>query len=83
MPEPGPDWAALGRVFAALPNAQATASPSLQDDDALLTHELAEERAAIMEYDGGLPRAQAETLARRAHGLASAFRAGGRFPSAC
>lgn len=53
------DWAALRRVFAGL-------SPSTGDeDDPALALDLAEERAAIMEYDGGLSREQADAYAFR------------------
>ncbi len=34
-----------------------------------LARDLALERAAIMEYDAGLPRAKAEAMAKQAHGL--------------
>lgn len=68
MVERGPDWAALGRVFAALPGGSAEPAHGLEETDAL-ARELAEERAAILEYDAGLSRAQAEALAYRAHGL--------------
>lgn len=67
MADSGPDWKALGRVFAALPSASAEPSrvPGVEE----LARELAEERAAIMEIDGGLARELAETLAYQAQGL--------------
>lgn len=68
MADSGPDWEALGRVFAALPSASAELSHAPDDGDAL-ARELAEERAAIMEYDGGLARELAERLAYQAQGL--------------
>ena len=34
-----------------------------------LRRDLAEERAAVMEYEAGLPRLRAEALAYKAHGL--------------
>lgn len=37
--------------------------------DQTLVRDLAEERAAILEYCGGLPRAEAEENAYRAHGF--------------
>lgn len=37
--------------------------------DQALARDLAEERAAIMEFCGGLPRAEAEARAYRAYGL--------------
>jgi len=61
------DWAALEAVYAAsaAPMAQ---RPSLADATAthlaaLTAWDAAEERAAIMEYDGGLSRKEAEALA--------------------
>jgi len=78
MPERGPDWAALGRVFSrlgksheALPSA-AGLPPAGADDwrnDPELARDLAEERAAIMEFDGGLSRAEAEARAFAAYGI--------------
>lgn len=68
MADSGPDWEALGRVFAALPSASAEPSHAPDDGDTL-ARELAEERSAIMEYDGGLARELAETLAYQAQGL--------------
>jgi hypothetical protein len=62
MAESVPDWAErMRRVFSALPDEAL--------EHAALARDLAEERAAIMEYSGGLPRAKAEALAYKAHGL--------------
>lgn len=66
MAKGGPDWGALGRVFDALPRPSAEQPAAL--DDALM-RELAEERAAIMEIDGGLSPELAERLAYEAQGL--------------
>lgn len=64
MVDKGDGWKVrMRRVFDALPVASGTAT------DAALAHDLAEERAAILEYDCGLPRHKAEALAYRAHGL--------------
>lgn len=68
MADRGPDWAALGRVFAALSGGPAEPAPGAEEADAP-ARELAEERAAIMEYDAGVSRERAEALAYRAHGL--------------
>jgi hypothetical protein len=78
MPKPGPDWAALGRVFSRLgkpheelPSAAGLPSPAANDwrNDPELARDLAEERAAIMEFDGGLSRAEAEARAFAAYEL--------------
>jgi predicted trehalose synthase len=62
MDDAAPEWAErMRRVFSTLPD------KALEYAD--LARDLAEERAAIMEYSGGLPRAKAEALAYRAHGL--------------
>ena len=60
------DWRALEAVFAA----SAPKVPSVSREDALTGYyaaldawDAAEERAAIMEYDGGMDRSKAETLA--------------------
>ncbi len=64
-----PEWSdQLRRVFANLDGASAQ-PPSAPEGGADLARDLAEERAAIMEYDGGLPRARAEAEAYRRHGL--------------
>jgi hypothetical protein len=66
------DWAALRGLFDSLP-ATAGKAPSaaeVQGVDAVeLARDLAEERAAIMEYVGGMTRAEAEKLACKPHGL--------------
>lgn len=70
MADKRPEWLdRMRRVFENLPSANAQ-PPSMAEDEAALARDLAEERAAIMEYDGGLPRAQAEAEAYRRHGLA-------------
>lgn len=76
MGKPGPNWTALGRVFAGLgaaspaePNATLPADLTGPTSDPELAREAAEERAAIMEYDGGLSRRAAEAQAYRAQGL--------------
>ena len=43
-------------------------------DDPELLLELFEERAAIMEYEGGMPREQAEMLAAKCYGFESKHR---------
>lgn len=76
MADQRPDWAALRAVFSRLPSASAEASSAagedrlaeVQDPEAL-ARDLAEERAAIMEYEGGLSRKRAEALAYEAQGL--------------
>ena len=69
--EDGGPWVALRRAYAPAPRPEVTASPvcTLSDLDFATPRDLAEERAAIMEYSGGLPRADAEALAYKAHGL--------------
>lgn len=78
MPKQGPDWAALGRVFSRLgkspeapPSAAGPPSSAADDwrNDLELARDLAEERAAIMEFDGGLSRAEAEARAFAAYDL--------------
>jgi|688.fasta_scaffold196354_1 hypothetical protein len=70
MAEKRPDWSErLRGIFAGLPGQSAAQPPSAPDDPAGLARDLAEERAAIMQFDGGLPRDQAEALAFRQHGL--------------
>lgn len=73
MSDAKPDWEALGRVFAGLggsPSAtevrkcRGTASESAWADPELAM-EIAEERAAIMEYGGRVSRATAEAYAFR------------------
>jgi len=76
MSDAKPDWEALGRVFAGLalhrPSAEGTreCSGTAFDCDGAwadpeLALDLAEERAAIMEYDGRVSRAKAEAYAFR------------------
>lgn len=55
------DLQALRRVFARAPAAEPEASAPRSN------HEAREERAAIMEFDGGLSRADAEAEAARLH----------------
>jgi hypothetical protein len=70
MAEKRPEWSErLRGIFAVLPGQSAAQPPSATDDSAVLAPDLAEERAAIMQFDGGLPRDQAEALAYRQHGL--------------
>lgn len=78
-----PNWEGLWRAYECAPGAVLTlpggvvyaaqsGTPSaekLSGEVAALRHDLAEERAAIMEYDGGLPRKNAEAAAFKAHGL--------------
>lgn len=69
MAEARPSWAdRLRGVFERLPGATAQRPSAALDADEL-ARDLAEERAAIMEYEGGLPRAQAEALAFSRYGL--------------
>lgn len=69
MADPRPDWSdRLRRVFAAPPSATVP-PPAAAADLAELARDLAEERAAIMEYDADVPRARAEALAFGQHGL--------------
>lgn len=69
MAEKQPDWSErLRGVFERLPGA-ATQLSSASVDGAELAGDLAEERAAIMEFDGGLPRDRAEAMAYMRHGL--------------
>ncbi len=61
------DWAALDAVYSASA-ARKAQRPSLKDATAthlaaLAAWDAAEERAAVVEYDGGLSRAKAEALA--------------------
>ncbi len=69
--EDGGPWEALRRAYAPAPRPEVTASPvgALPELDLATRLDLAEERAAIMEYSGGLSRADAEALAYKAHGL--------------
>ena len=60
MPEPV-NWAALRRVF----ETPAKDGVAAHSEDMELLIERAEERAAIMEYDGGLSREEAEAFAFR------------------
>ena len=63
MADKVPDWAAqLRQVFNDLPG-ESGARPSLSEYATDLARDLAEERAAIMEYDGGMSRRNAEVLA--------------------
>ena len=69
MAEARPSWAdRLRGVFERLPGATAQPPSAALDEDEL-ARDLAEERAAIMEYEGGLSRARAEDLAFARHGL--------------
>ena len=69
MAENRPEWSERMRgVFERLPGAAAH-SPSAPIDGGELARDLAEERAAILEFDGGLPRDRAEALAYMRHGL--------------
>lgn len=69
MAENRPDWSERMRgVFERLPGASAP-SPSAPNDGDELARDLAEERAAILEFDGGLPRERAEALAYMRLGL--------------
>ncbi len=82
-------WEALRRAYSPKPALAAThervalpAAPSAPDsaalgDDLATRLDLAEERAAIMEHDGGLTRANAEARAFKAHGLALPKRTNG------
>lgn len=76
----GARWDALRRAYALSVKVAAVsgqdastlppeARPARPCDDLETRLDLAQERAAIMEYCGGLPRAHAEELAYRAHGL--------------
>lgn len=68
------DWAALGALFDQAPPAPATAPPSTPEDGTAvyngerlpkwLVRDLMQERAAILEFDAGMTReeAQARTL---------------------
>lgn len=58
------DWSQLNRVFAAR-----VMVPNMGAFDPDLALDSAEERAAIMEYNGGVSRRMAEKLAYRHHGL--------------
>jgi hypothetical protein len=69
MAEKRLDWSERMRgVFEMLPGASAP-PPSAPDDEGERARDLAEERAAIMEFDGGMPREKAEALAYMRHGL--------------
>ena len=69
MAENRPDWyIRMRRVFQSLPGAS-DPSPSAPNDGDQLARDLAEERAAILEFDGGLPRDRAEALAYMRNGL--------------
>lgn len=67
-----PDWQALGALFDQAPLAPTTEPPSAHDDGTAvyngerwpkwLVSDLMQERAAIMEFDGGLTREEAEAL---------------------
>ena len=69
MAEARPGWAdRLRGVFERLPSATPhPPSHTVGADE--LANDLAEERAAIMEYEGGLTGAHAEAKAYAAHGL--------------
>lgn len=66
-----PDWAALGRVFGGLTRTPSAAEARAEAEE--LARDLAEERAAILEFCAGMPRAEAERRAYEAHGLANRF----------
>lgn len=68
-----PDWAALGRVFGGLARPPSAAETEAEAED--LARDLADERAAILEYCAGLPRAEAERRAELAHGVSFVDRA--------
>ncbi len=67
-----PDWAALGALFDQTPSAPATAPPSAAKDGTAvyngerlpkwLVSDLMQERAAILEFDAGMTREEAEAL---------------------
>lgn len=69
-----PDWQALGAFFDQAPPAPGTAPPSAHEDDTAvyngerlpkwLASDLMQERAAIMEFDGGLTKQEAEAATR-------------------
>lgn len=63
--KPKLEWNRLNLVFAA----RVKMTLPLGDFDVELAWNMAEERAAIMEYDGGLKRQAAEKLAYRQHVL--------------
>ncbi len=69
--EGGRPWEALRRAYAPAPRTALAASTlcAVPDLDFATRLDLAEERAAIMEFMGGLSRADAEDLAFKAHGL--------------
>jgi hypothetical protein len=82
MNSAAPDWDALRAVFASpAQGAQAGAGQVVPlqlaqrpinapiGPDMPLAQDLAEERAAILEYDAGLPRQEAEARAGKAHGV--------------
>lgn len=74
-----PDWQALGALFQPQhPPSADGPTPGLDSDLVMyrgeavprwLARDLAQERAAICEFDGGMSRADAEALARRVLGM--------------
>lgn len=67
QPSPGKVVPSPGCGVSAL--SDTPSADSLPADDLALRLDLARERAAIMEYEGGLLRKAAEACAYRAHGL--------------
>lgn len=57
------DWAALRRLFASLPSAEGPSRAQPPPDDAETARDRAEERAAILEFEAGMSRADAERIA--------------------
>lgn len=58
-----PDWAALRRLWADMPSADAPSRAQPPPDDPDTARDVAEERAAILEFEAGLDRAEAERIA--------------------
>lgn len=63
-PPPAPTIATIATIAVARPPEPKTDPPPLTDEDQASITEAVVERAAIMEFDGGLPRDQAEHQAR-------------------
>lgn len=63
-PPPAPSVATVATVTVARPPEPKTDPPPLTDEDQASITEAVVERAAIMEFDGGLPRPEAEQQAR-------------------
>ena len=68
QPSPGKVFPAPGSGVSALSDTPSAETP-LSGDDLALRLDLVRERAAIMEYDGGLTRSQADELAYTAHNI--------------